>query len=102
VSCVRNPMMNALIIFLKLCIALLSCSVCGYGLTKLTRMSRTVAVPAGYALTQVLYFVAYLLLFSPTAAFVLAVAIPTATTLYTFRHRARYSSIEESTSQSWP
>src|SRR5207244_13338757 len=34
--------------------------------------------------------------------FVLAVAIPTATTLYTFRHRARYSSIEEPTSPRWP
>src|SRR6266566_7322768 len=86
--------MNATIILLKLCLALVSSYFFGYGVTRLTRMPKTLAVPAGYALTQILYFAVYMALFNSTASFVFAVALPTVITLYTIRHKKHFSHAE--------
>src|SRR5439155_21265177 len=94
-------MMNAVIILFKLCVAVVGSYAFGYGVTKLTRMPKTVAVATGYAITQILYFAAYMVTLNPRAAFAVAVAIPTATTLYTLRHRKRFECMEEHPSPNW-
>src|SRR5579872_4461055 len=90
-----------MVIILKLSLAFITLHILGYGVTKLTRAPISLAIAAGYALSQVIYFLAYMALFRPTLAFIASITIPLALSIFAFFKKRHFPNIVDAPSPTW-